>query len=52
MVEAFTEKLQKLLAHVSSFHQVDPKNAEVFYNGFMLGLWGILLEDYDVQGGS
>ncbi|MEO1301397.1 MAG: AAA family ATPase, partial [Bacteroidota bacterium] len=49
-VEAFTEKLQKLLAHVSSFHQTGPKNAEVFYNGFMLGLWGILLEDYDVQG--
>ena len=49
-VEAFTERLQKLLAHASSFHQTGPKHSEVFYNGFMLGLWGILLEDYDVQG--
>ena len=45
-VKTFTEDLQSFLYQSTSFHQIGPKRAEVFYSGFMLGLLSNLSDRY------
>ena len=47
-VASFTRRLQQLLEHSSSFHQVKGHRAELFYSGFMLSVLSILAAEYDI----
>ncbi|MEN0016687.1 MAG: PD-(D/E)XK nuclease domain-containing protein, partial [Bacteroidota bacterium] len=48
-VETFTKNLQEMLYASTSFHQIGPKRAEVFYSGFMIGLLSNLLNRYIIE---
>ena len=48
-VMAFAKNLQELLHTSTSFHQTGPKQAEVFYGGFMLGLASTLSGHYNLE---
>ncbi|MEO1219144.1 MAG: AAA family ATPase [Bacteroidota bacterium] len=48
-VETFTKNLQEMLYASTSFHQIGPKRAEVFYSGFMMGLLSNLLNRYIIE---
>ena len=48
-VETFSEKLKNYLAVSASFYTSGPKNAELFYNGFILGLISAVSSYYFVE---
>ena len=48
-ISNFIEQLKKYLAISSSFYSTGPKNAEVFYNGFMIGLISSVSQQYIVE---
>ncbi|HQS84106.1 MAG: hypothetical protein B7Y25_04090 [Alphaproteobacteria bacterium 16-39-46] len=48
-VETFSEKLKSYLAVSASFYSSGPKNAELFYNGFILGLISAVSSYYFVE---
>ncbi|MEO1219389.1 MAG: PD-(D/E)XK nuclease domain-containing protein, partial [Bacteroidota bacterium] len=48
-VTAFAERLQAFLHNSTSFHQTGPRRAEVFYDGFMLGLSSTLAQYYGIE---
>ena len=47
--EVFATKLKNYLEVSASFYSTGPKNAEVFYNGFMLGLIASISNKYFVE---
>eukprot|EP01035_Chromulina_nebulosa_P020445 gene20445-26528_t len=48
-MESFVETLREYLSVSSSFFSTGPKNAELFYNGFMLGLISSASMQYHVE---
>ncbi|HQS85126.1 MAG: hypothetical protein B7Y25_08650 [Alphaproteobacteria bacterium 16-39-46] len=48
-VDAFTQKLKDYLEVSASFFATGPKNAELFYNGFILGLVSAVSSQYFVE---
>ena len=47
-VDKFAERLQAFLHQSTSFHQTGPSRAEVFYDGFILGLSSTLSQYYGI----
>ena len=47
--DLFIEKLRTYLTTAFSFYSTGPKNGELFYNGFMLGLMTSLSTHYDIE---
>jgi len=47
--ELFMEKLHTYMTTAFSFYSTGPKNGELFYNGFMLGLMASLSTHYDIE---
>ncbi len=48
-IDAFTQKIKDYLEVSSSFFATGPKNAELFYNGFILGLVSAVSTQYFVE---
>ncbi|OYZ36602.1 MAG: hypothetical protein B7Y25_06925 [Alphaproteobacteria bacterium 16-39-46] len=48
-VTTFSEKLKSYIAVSTSFYSSGPKNAELFYNGFILGLISAVSSQYFVE---
>ena len=48
-VETFTQKLKDYLEVSASFFATGPKNAELFYNGFIMGLVSAVSSQYFVE---
>jgi hypothetical protein len=48
-IEEFKDRLQELLLDSTSFHQTGKRGAEIFYNGFMLGLINTLAPSYVIE---
>ena len=48
-VDAFTQKLKDYLEVSASFFATGPKNSELFYNGFILGLVSAISSQYFVE---
>jgi hypothetical protein len=48
-IDAFTQKLKSYLEISTSFFATGPKNAELFYNGFILGLVSAVSSQYFVD---
>ena len=48
-VDRFEEKLQSILLNTFSFQDVNKKNQETFYHGFMLGLIAVLQDTHIVK---
>ena len=48
-VETFTQKLKDYLEVSASFFATGPKNAELFYNGFIIGLMSAVSTRYFVE---
>jgi hypothetical protein len=48
-IDVFIDKLRNYLTIASSYYSTGPKNAEIFYNGFMLGLISSVSLEYIVE---